>query len=96
MSETPKPLGWISPATYAWLSDPNGWGHGTFRPNRNGAHGGIPIYSGNDLQRLAKDRNELAEALRRYRTEVPLGHQPPMLAHEVDALLARLDAEKQS
>jgi len=31
--------------------------------------------------------DKLAEALRRYRNEVPLGHQPHMLAHEVDDLL---------
>lgn len=34
----------------------------------------------------------LAEALRRYRNEVPLGHQPHMLAHEVDALLRDQEA----
>jgi hypothetical protein len=37
---------------------------------------------------------ELAETLRRYRNEVPLGHQPHMLAYEVDAILARIDSEK--
>lgn len=31
--------------------------------------------------------DKLAEALRRYRNEVPIGHQPHMLAHEVDDLL---------
>ena len=37
------------------------------------------------------DRNTLLEALRllrRYRNETPLGHQPHMIAHEADALLA--------
>lgn len=27
--------------------------------------------------------------LRRYRAETPLGHQPHMIAHEVDAALSR-------
>ena len=37
------------------------------------------------------ERNTLLEALRllrRYRNETPLGHQPHMIAHEADALLA--------
>jgi glycerate-2-kinase len=37
------------------------------------------------------DRNTHAEALRllrRYRAETPLGHQPHMIAHEADAMLA--------
>lgn len=38
-----------------------------------------------------QERDEALAALRRYRNEVPLGHQPHMLAHEVDALLARID-----
>lgn len=42
--------------------------------------------------RLVRDAalEEALAALRRYRNEVPLGHQPHMLAHEVDALLARI------
>ena len=35
----------------------------------------------------------LAEALRRYRNEVPIGHQPHMLAHEVDDLLREQESE---
>lgn len=38
----------------------------------------------------------LAEALRRYRNEVPLGHQPHMLAHEVDTLLRDQENEGDS
>ena len=30
----------------------------------------------------------LVEVVKRYRNETPLGHQPHMIAHEVDALLA--------
>lgn len=30
---------------------------------------------------------ELERLLRRYRNETPLGHQPHMIAHEVDAAL---------
>lgn len=32
---------------------------------------------------------ELERLLRRYRTETPLGHQPHMIAHEVDAILGK-------
>ena len=32
---------------------------------------------------------ELERLLLRYRTETPLGHQPHMIAHEVDAVLNR-------
>jgi hypothetical protein len=35
---------------------------------------------------------ELVRLLRRYRTETPLGHQPHMIAHEVDAALAAFAA----
>ena len=36
----------------------------------------------------AADRIEKLEAaLRRYRDETPLGHQPHMIAHEIDTLL---------
>ncbi len=40
-----------------------------------------------DVAAALKRAERLAEALRRYRNEVPLGHQPHMLAHEVDDLL---------
>lgn len=45
--------------------------------------GYYPLY----LEPQADRAERLAEALRRYRNDVPLGHQPHMLAHEVDALL---------
>ena len=32
---------------------------------------------------------KLEAMLLRYRTETPLGHQPHMIAHEVDAILNR-------
>lgn len=38
--------------------------------------------------------DKLAEALRRYRNEVPIGHQPHMLAHEVDDLLREQEEGK--
>jgi hypothetical protein len=42
--------------------------------------------------REAADRIEKLEAaLRRYRNETPLGHQPHMIAHEVDMLLEGKD-----
>jgi|GEM_PF-4623771 len=37
----------------------------------------------------------LAEAVRRYRNEVPIGHQPHMLAHEVDDLLREQEADRE-
>lgn len=40
-----------------------------------------------ELKRLRADNALLREMLRRYRTEVPLGHQPHMLAHTVDEAL---------
>lgn len=46
------------------------------------------------IRKAETERDEALEALRRYRNEVPLGHQPHMLAHEVDALLARIDGGK--
>lgn len=39
------------------------------------------------------ERDRLRALLRRYRTETPLGHQPHMIAHEVDAALAGAPAE---
>lgn len=50
--DEPKPMGWITPATYEWLKDPSGRGSGTFQPNRNGAYGGVPIYLGEDYDAL--------------------------------------------
>lgn len=41
----------------------------------------------NELTRLRAEVAELRAMLTRYRTEVPLGHQPHMLAHKVDELL---------
>lgn len=41
-----------------------------------------------EVERLRKEVQRLTAFLRRYRDEVPLGHQPHMIAHEVDAALA--------
>lgn len=41
---------------------------------------------------LAEQRAELLTLLKRYRNEVPLGNQPHMIAHVVDALLAKATA----
>lgn len=38
---------------------------------------------------IERDRDELLAILLRYRNETPLGHQPHMIAHEVDAILAK-------
>lgn len=40
-----------------------------------------------ELDRITAERDGLRALLKRYRDEVPLGHQPHMLAHEVDAAL---------
>lgn len=42
----------------------------------------------NDVDRLEAENKRLRALLRRYRTETPLGHQPHMIAHEVDEALA--------
>lgn len=36
--------------------------------------------------------DEMANLLRRYRYETPLGHQPHMIAHKADELLSRYSA----
>lgn len=46
----------------------------------------------NDLLRAERDTarealRKVTTLLRRYRTETPIGHQPHMIAHEVDAVL---------
>ena len=43
---------------------------------------------GMNLARIKAERDAAVALLRRYRNETPLGHQPHMIAHEVDALLA--------
>ncbi|HRP74547.1 MAG TPA: hypothetical protein PKZ27_03065 [Rhodocyclaceae bacterium] len=67
-----------------WLEKTE-WVQQTCKPKELGMHRA-------DVMRLRLEQAEaraerLAGALRRYRDEVPLGHQPHMLAHEVDDLL---------
>jgi hypothetical protein len=38
-------------------------------------------------EQQASEIDRLLALLRRYRTETPLGHQPRMIAHEVDEVL---------
>jgi hypothetical protein len=60
-------------------------------------HGQLVEIAGAELKRLeaAEARvEELQKALRRYRNETPLGHQPHMIAAEVDALLSHPDLSK--
>jgi hypothetical protein len=40
-------------------------------------------------ERLVRERDEAIELLRRYREEVPIGHQPHMICHLVDAVVWR-------
>jgi len=41
----------------------------------------------NEIERLWAVNERLKALLMRYRTETPLGHQPHMIAHAVDATL---------
>ena len=41
------------------------------------------------LDRLRTENAELRRLLARYRDETPLGHQPHMIAHQVDEALGR-------
>lgn len=45
------------------------------------------------IESLKADRDRLRGALKIYRDKVPLGHQPHMMAHKVDELLATRDTE---
>ena len=40
------------------------------------------------IAELERENAELRQLLLRYRKETPLGHQPHMIAHRVDALLS--------
>lgn len=42
-----------------------------------------------EVERLRAENVELRRLLARYRDETPLGHQPHMIAGEVDSALAR-------
>ena len=42
-----------------------------------------------EIERLRAENAALRTMLTRYRLEVPLGNQPPMLAHAVDVALGR-------
>ena len=43
------------------------------------------------IRELESDNAELRRLLTRYRNETPLGHQPHMIAHEADKVLAALE-----
>ena len=49
-----------------------------------------------EIAALRAEIEQLRHLLRRYRTETPLGHQPHMIAHEVDAALAKPCVDKPS
>jgi chromosome segregation ATPase len=42
-----------------------------------------------ETNKLRAERDEAVEVVRRYRTETPLGHQPHMIAHVADEILAK-------
>jgi hypothetical protein len=43
-----------------------------------------------EIERLRKERDELLALLERYRNETPVGHQPHMICHVVDAAIAKV------
>jgi len=45
------------------------------------------------LRRLHEVNVELIFLLKRYRSQIPLGHQPHMIAAEVDAAIAKAEGE---
>jgi hypothetical protein len=47
-----------------------------------------------ECKRLREQRDQLTKLLIRYRNDTPLGHQPHMIAAEVDAALAALEVIK--
>lgn len=47
----------------------------------------IRIALDNEVWRLQKENKELRDILRRYRNEVPVGHQPHMICILVDKML---------
>lgn len=47
------------------------------------------------MHHAATEVGRLRSLLRRYRTETPLGHQPHMIAHEVDAVLGDQQSQPQ-
>lgn len=51
---------------------------------------GMRAYSVETVAALTAQRDELLALLIRYRNETPLGHQPHMVAHEVDAAIAKV------
>jgi len=47
-----------------------------------------------DFRRLHEVNAELLFLLKRYRSQIPLGHQPHMIAAEVDAAIAKAEESK--
>ena len=47
-----------------------------------------------ELRRLHEVNTELVWLLKRYRTQIPLGHQPHMIAAEVDAAITKATGEQ--
>ncbi len=49
------------------------------------------------LQQAKRHEAEIAELvclLKRYRTETPIGHQPHMICHVVDSVIAKYEVKK--
>ena len=46
-----------------------------------------------ELRRLHEVNTDLVSLLKRYRLEIPLGHQPHMIAAEVDEAIAKAEVK---
>jgi hypothetical protein len=47
-----------------------------------------------ELRRLHEVNTELVSLLKRYRSKIPLGHQPHMIAAKVDEAIAKAEGSK--
>ena len=54
-----------------------------------------PVFAtATELRRLHEVNTQLVWLLKRYRTQIPLGHQPHMIAAEVDAAITKATGEQ--
>ena len=50
----------------------------------------LMIIAKNEINTIREERDELLALLERYRNETPVGHQPHMICHVVDAAISRV------
>jgi hypothetical protein len=92
-NDPPIGRGDVSPCLPSWIQTmcnafERGEGY-TLSPTAVSALAHTLIGSRVRCERLARERDEAIELLRRYREEVPAGHQPHMICHLVDAVVWR-------